>query len=105
MRLTFISDDSMVIINGVPAHVDLTGVLVPDGLHAIQTYPAHFVSGRELPEGGHEDIEVPAKIECEWKNSSNMAIGNSLGDAGLPFGFIDPLHEVAIISSQEPVSE
>lgn len=69
MRLTFIPEDSVVIINGVATVVDLdlAQLEVPDGLHAIQQY-----------EDGH--------VEVEWSDDRGGAMGNSVGIAGLPGG-------------------
>lgn len=90
MRLTFIPADSMIIINGQPAQVDLAQIDVPDGLHAIQRYPATATE--------------PALTEVEWTDT-RKALGNSLGTSGLPSGdeYLQQLAELhaATIAAQE----
>lgn len=71
MRLTFIPSDSMIIINGQPAQVDLSQIDVPEGLHAIQHYPAT-----------ETDLQL---TEVEWTDT-RKALGNSRGTSGLPGG-------------------
>lgn len=93
MRLTFIPADSMIIIDGQPAQVDLTQIDVPDGLHAIQHYPATETE--------------PTLTEVEWTDTSR-ALGNSLGTSGLPGGdgYLQQLADLhaSTIAAQEEIT-
>lgn len=90
MRLTFIKDDALVIVDGIAKNISLDGLVIPDSLHAIQHYDAE-------------------NIECEWAANHRM-IGNSIGVAGLEFGaeFINQLvsrHAAAVAAEGKLESE
>ena len=95
MRLTFVPADGLVIINGEPVTVDMSMIDAPDGLHAVQHYPA--------------TADQPSVTELEWTDEYR-SIGNSIGAAGLPGGsaFIDllmELHAARLAEAEEEVLE
>lgn len=74
VKLSFIPEDSIVIINGTSESVDLSSLEVPLQLHAVQLY-----------EDGHTEVE--------WKDARGAPTGNTFGVEGLPGGeiFLDNL--------------